>query len=129
MTGALEGGGTRRYLRQFAAAVVLGLMFMDVLARRFAMHDPVRGAAVAAGTLALAAVAHLLGRCSRTPRAFFSLFLFGLCVATRLHRQLLQQVQALVQAAIDLHQRLVRPRFRDPSVIEHDDPVRIPDRR
>ena len=45
------------------------------------MHDPVRGAAVVAGILSLGALAHMLGRCSRTPRTFISLFLFGLYVA------------------------------------------------
>lgn len=81
MTGAVEGGSARRYLRQFAAAVVLGLMFMGVIGIRFALHDPVRGAALVAGILALAALAQLLGRCSRTPRTFMALFLFGLYVA------------------------------------------------
>jgi hypothetical protein len=81
MTGAVRGGGARRYLRQYAAAVVLGLMFMGVIALRFATHDPVRGAAVVVGIASLAALASLLGRCSRTPRTFLSLFLFGLYVA------------------------------------------------
>jgi hypothetical protein len=81
MTGAVKGGGARRYVRQFAAAVVLGLMFMGTIAVRFAMHDPVRAAAVVAGIVALGALASLLGRCSRTPRTFMSLFLFALYVA------------------------------------------------
>lgn len=81
MTGALEGGGARRYLRQYAAASVLGFMFMGVIALRFAIHDPVRGAATVAGIVALAALAQMLGRCSRTPRTYLSLFLFGLYVA------------------------------------------------
>ncbi|MET0857656.1 MAG: hypothetical protein ABWY27_12955 [Telluria sp.] len=81
MTGAVQGGSARRYLRQYAAAVVLGFMFMGVIALRFAMHDPVRGAAVVVGIAALGALASLLGRCSRTPRTFLSLFLFGLYVA------------------------------------------------
>jgi hypothetical protein len=81
LTGAVPGGGARRYLRQYAAAVVLGLMFMAVIALRFAVHDAVRGAAVVVGIGALGALARLLGRCSRTPRTFVSLFLFGLNVA------------------------------------------------
>jgi hypothetical protein len=81
MTGAVSGGSSRRYLRQYAAAVVLGFMFMGVIAMRFAVHDPVRGAAVAGGILSLGALAHALGRCSRTPRTFVSLFLFGLYIA------------------------------------------------
>lgn len=81
MTGAVDGGSARRYLRQYAAAVVLGMMFMGVIAIRFALHDLVRGAAVVVGILALGALAQLMGRCSRTPRTFMSLFLFGLYVA------------------------------------------------
>ena len=86
MTGAVGGGSARRYLRQYAAAVVLGFMFMGVIAVRFALHDPVRGAAVAVGIAALGALANLLGRCSRTPRTFMSLFLFGLYVAVNATR-------------------------------------------
>lgn len=81
MTGAVAGGSTHRYLRQFGAAAVLGWMFMGVAALRYAMHQPIRAAAVAAGIFALAALASLLGRCSRTPRTFLALFLFGLYVA------------------------------------------------
>lgn len=80
MTGVVRGGSAGRYLRQYAAAVALGLMFMGVIAVRFAMHDAVRGAAVVTGIAALAALAHLLGRCSRTPRTFLALFLFALYV-------------------------------------------------
>lgn len=81
MTGAVEGGRLRRYLRQFAATAMLGLMFAGVAAGRFALHDPVRAGAVVAGVLALAALANMMGRGSRTPRLFMALFLFGLYVA------------------------------------------------
>jgi hypothetical protein len=80
ISGVVAGGAAGRYLRQYAAAVALGAMFMGVIAVRFAMHDPLRGAAVVVGILALAAIAHLLGRCSRTPRTFLSLFLFALYI-------------------------------------------------
>ena len=81
MSGVVKGGGAGRYLRQYAATVVLGAMFMGVITLRFAMHDPVRAAAVVTGIVALGAIAHLLGRCSRTPRTFLALFLFALYVA------------------------------------------------
>ena len=83
ITGAVEGGGRRRYLRQFAGAMLLGWMFTGVAALRFAMHQPLRAAAVAAGVFVLAATASLLGRCSRTPRTFLALFLFWLYVASQ----------------------------------------------
>ena len=41
--------------------------------------------------------------------------------------QLLQQIQPLVQAALDLHQLLVRPRFRDAAMVEHDDGIGVAD--
>ena len=81
MSGVVRGGSAGRYLRQYAAAVALGAMFVGVIAVRFAMRDPLRGAAVVAGIVALGAIAHLLGRCSRTPRTFLALFLFALSVA------------------------------------------------
>jgi hypothetical protein len=80
-SGVVSGGSAGRYLRQYAAAVTLGAMFMGVIALRFAMHDPLRAAAVVTGIVALGAIAHLLGRCSRTPRTFLALFLFALYVA------------------------------------------------
>lgn len=86
MSGVVTGGSAGRYLRQCAAAVTLGAMFMGVITLRLAMHDPVRGAAVVAGIVALAAIAHLLGRCSRTPRTFLALFLFALYVAVNATR-------------------------------------------
>lgn len=83
MTGAVAGGAGRRYLRQFGAALMLGWMFTGVAALRLAVHAPLRAAACAAGIFALAALASLLGRCSRTPRTFTALFLFGLYVASQ----------------------------------------------
>jgi hypothetical protein len=82
MTAAVSGGNTRRYLRQNVATALLGLMFMGVIALRFAASgDQLRAAAVVVGVLALGALAQMLGRCSRTPRTFIALFLFGLYVA------------------------------------------------
>jgi hypothetical protein len=81
MSGVVGGGSAGRYLRQYAAAVTLGAMFMGVIALRFSMHDPLRAAAVVTGIVALGAIAHLLGRCGRTPRTFLALFLFALYVA------------------------------------------------
>jgi hypothetical protein len=81
MTGAVNGGIKRRYLRQYAASVALGLMFMGPVALRFAGTQPVRAMAVVAGVLTLSAFASLLGRTSNTSRTFVALFLFGLYVS------------------------------------------------
>ncbi|MES2105025.1 MAG: hypothetical protein V4634_13480 [Pseudomonadota bacterium] len=81
LTGAAPGGVVQRYLRQLLAAGMLGLLFMGVIALRWAFHDPLRAVALAAGVLSLSAVATLLGRCSRSPRCFLVLFLFWLYVA------------------------------------------------
>ncbi|MGZ8320439.1 MAG: hypothetical protein ACXWVD_15165, partial [Telluria sp.] len=81
--GAVAGGVPRRYLRQLGASVLLGLMFMGAISVRWLLDDPVRGAASLAGIGALAALASLFGRCSRTPRLFLALFLFGVYVAVQ----------------------------------------------
>ena len=81
MTGALSGGIAQRYLRQFAATALLGLMLMGVIGLRWAMHEPMRALALLSGIFSMSAVACLLGRLSKTPRTFLSLFLFGMYVA------------------------------------------------
>lgn len=81
ITGAVRGGALRRFVRQYAATVLLGLMFMGMLALRFSFTQPVRALAVLAGVLCLSALASLFGRCARTSRLFLALFLFGLYVA------------------------------------------------
>lgn len=81
MTGALSGGIAQRYLRQFAATALLGLMLMGVIGLRWAMHEPIRALALLTGIFSMSAVACLLGRLSKTPRTFLSLFLFGIYVA------------------------------------------------
>ncbi|MFK3741077.1 hypothetical protein [Massilia sp. TN1-12] len=81
MGAAVAGGAARRYWRQLAAALVLGLMFTGVAALRLAVAAPLRAGALVAGMFALAALATLLGRASGTARTFLALFLFGLYVS------------------------------------------------
>lgn len=81
MSGALRGGIVQRYVRQYVATVVLGMMFCGIAALRWSFTDPVRALAVVAGVLSLAAIASMLGRCTRTARTFLALFLFGLYMA------------------------------------------------
>ena len=81
MTGALRGGIAQRYGRQLAATGLLGFLFMAVIAVRWAIHEPLRAGALVVGIVSLSALASLFGRCSRTPRLFMGLFLFGLYVA------------------------------------------------
>jgi hypothetical protein len=81
MACVVPGGAARRYWRQLAAALVLGLMFTGIAALRLAFGDPLRAAALLAGVFALAALATLLGRTSGTARTFLALFLFGLYVS------------------------------------------------
>ena len=81
MTGALRGGATRRYLRQFAATLCLGLLFAGGVALRWAAHEPLRSLAVVAGVASLSALATMFGRCSRTTRLFMGLFLFWSYIA------------------------------------------------
>lgn len=81
MGAVVAGGAARRYWRQLAAALVLGLMFTALAALRLAVSDPLRAGALLAGLFALAALATLLGRASGTARSFLALFLFGLYVS------------------------------------------------
>ncbi|QYF91827.1 hypothetical protein KY495_13600 [Massilia sp. PAMC28688] len=81
MTAATPGGAVRRYMRQFLATLVLGLLFTGGAALRFAMESPVRAFAVIAGVVCLSALASMFGRLAGTARLFLCLFLFGLFVA------------------------------------------------
>ena len=81
MSGAVRGGIAQRFVRQYGATVVLGLMFCGVAALRWSVASPVRALAVVAGVLSLSAIASMLGRCTRTARTFLALFLFGLYIA------------------------------------------------
>lgn len=80
LSAAVPGGIRRRFLRQWAAALLLGLLFMGPVALRWSLADPVRACALLAGLVALSACAALFGQLSRTPRLFLGLFLFGFYV-------------------------------------------------
>ncbi|MBI3285536.1 MAG: hypothetical protein HYZ65_11920 [Burkholderiales bacterium] len=81
LSAAVAGGILRRYLRQLAATVMLGLLFMGIIALRWSFSEPLRAAALLSGLLSLSALATLAGRSSRSPRTFLAPFLFGLYVA------------------------------------------------
>jgi hypothetical protein len=83
---AVPGGGARRYWRQLAATILLGLMFTGAAALRLAGHEPLRVLALLSGLCALAAFASLLGRSSGSARTFMALFLLGLYVVTQVDK-------------------------------------------
>ncbi|MBP6310355.1 MAG: hypothetical protein KA350_06765 [Arenimonas sp.] len=76
ITGTVNGGETKRYLRQLIASQVLGLAFMGVIALRWCLDTPMRAAAMLIGLFSLSALAMLFGRFSRTASTFIVLFLF-----------------------------------------------------
>ena len=76
MTGAVRGGVASRYVRQYAATVLLGLIFTGIVALRWSGSEPVRALALLAGVFGMSALATAFGRCSRTARLFLALFLF-----------------------------------------------------
>lgn len=80
MTAALPGGVVRRYLRQWAASLVLALPLV-IVALRWSIEAPVRAMAALAGVLALASAASLLGGLTRGSRLFLALFLFTWYIA------------------------------------------------
>jgi hypothetical protein len=85
LAAATPGGGARRYWRQLAACLLLGLMFTGVAVLHLALSDPLRGGAVLAGVFALAGIASLLGRTSGTGRTFLVLFLLGLYIGVQVN--------------------------------------------
>ncbi|SFC33398.1 hypothetical protein [Massilia yuzhufengensis] len=80
LSAAVPGGAPRRFVRQWAASVLLGALFTGAVVLRWSVDQPVRAFAVVAGVVALAGFAALFGQLSRTPRLFLGLFLFGLYV-------------------------------------------------
>ena len=80
MTAVLPGGVRRRFLRHWTASLVLGLPLLMV-ALRWHGGSPLRAAAAAAGLLALASAASLLGGLTRGSRLFLALFLFTWYIA------------------------------------------------
>ena len=85
LADAAPGGSPRRYWRQLAASLLLGLMFTGVAMLRLGASDPLRAAALLAGVCALAALASLLGRTSGTGRTFLVLFLLGLYIGIQIN--------------------------------------------
>jgi hypothetical protein len=92
MAATVPGGDARRYWRQLAASLVLGLAFTGLAALRLASRMPLRAAALLAGVAALAALAGLLGRASGTARLFLALFLFGLYISVSTNKAALADV-------------------------------------
>jgi hypothetical protein len=86
LAAAVPGGAARRYWRQLAASLLLGLMFTGVATLRLAGHDPLRACALLAGVFALSALACLLGRSSGSARTFLALFLFGLYLSVNMNK-------------------------------------------
>jgi len=84
MTAAAPGGAARRYARQLAVTLLLGLLCGAPVLVRWLAHAPLRAAAMFTGLLALSAAASLLGRATRTGRTFLALFLFGLYLSTQI---------------------------------------------
>lgn len=82
LSGTVNGGKTKRYLRQVLASQIFGLAFMGVIALRWAVDAPARAAALAIGIFSLSALAMLLGRFSRTASTFTVLLLFTSYVAS-----------------------------------------------
>lgn len=80
LSGTVPGGARRRFLRQWAAALLLGLLFTGLVVLRWSVDEPVRACAALAGLVALSGCAALFGLLSRTPRLFLALFLFGMYV-------------------------------------------------
>ncbi len=82
VSGALAGAMQTQW-RQAATAMLLGCMLTAPVIIRWAPAQPAKALAVAGAIVALAGVAQLLGRTTRTARCFTVLFLFGLYSAAQ----------------------------------------------
>lgn len=85
MSGALPGGNDWRFLRQYLATMILGLLFTGAIMLRWLWHEPVRAAALASGIVLLASAAHLLVLLTRTARTFLATFFLTLYISMQAH--------------------------------------------
>ena len=85
LSAAAPGGVNQRYWRQCASAVLLGFLLTAPVLVRWGMAEPLRALCLASGIVALTGLAQLLGRTTRSGRAFTVLFLFGAYVANQAH--------------------------------------------
>ncbi|MFZ6820011.1 hypothetical protein [Undibacterium sp. Ji22W] len=81
MGDAVSGGADRRYLRQFAASVLLGFMLFGIVLYRWSFQAPHFALALFVGVLFMSALASMLGRLTRTSRAFLGPFMFWFYLA------------------------------------------------
>ncbi|MBC3872663.1 hypothetical protein [Undibacterium flavidum] len=81
MGDAVTGGADRRYLRQFAASVLLGFLLFGVVLYRWSFQAPHLALALLVGLLFMSALASMLGRFTRTSRAFLGPFMFWFYLA------------------------------------------------
>lgn len=84
ISAAVIGGVAQRYLRQFLATLLLGMVFTASIALRWVLEEPMRLVVLVTGLFALSAAASLLGRSSRTARTYLALFLFGLYISSQM---------------------------------------------
>lgn len=81
LAGVVPGGLAWRYARHLLVAILLGLMLSAAVVLRWLIANPFAALTLLTGVFALAAMASLLGRSTRTGRTFLALFLFGLYVS------------------------------------------------
>jgi hypothetical protein len=81
MGDAVIGGADRRYLRQFAASVLLGLMLFGVVLYRWSFQATHFALALLVGLLFMSSLASMLGRLTRTSRTFLGPFMFWFYLA------------------------------------------------
>ena len=84
LTGAINGGAARRYVRQLLVTMTLGMLFSAVVLLRWSFINSIGAIAIITGVVSLSALASLLGRVTRTGRTFLALFLFGLYLAMQI---------------------------------------------
>jgi hypothetical protein len=83
MTSAIKGGAIQGFLRHYGVSCLLGFLFVGVIILRWSYTHPILAITMVVGIFSLSAIASFLGRCSRTPRTFLSLFLMWVYISTQ----------------------------------------------
>lgn len=81
LAAAVPGGAALRFLRQYAATLLLALLFTGAVALRWAATEPQRALVLLIGVASMSAMASMMGRISRSARLFLALFLFWFYVS------------------------------------------------
>ena len=86
MTATVQGGASRRYVRQLSATIILGFLFTGVIALRMSFSMPFYALVLLLGIVSMSVLANSLGRLTNSSKTFMSLYLFAIYVSTQVDK-------------------------------------------